>query len=57
MEHELDLATFEFLIHILEVSVVLGIGVIVYITRKHSADINKEIEQRMKDEMDFSSGE
>jgi hypothetical protein len=57
MNPEIDPATFEFLVHILEVSVVLGIGVIVYITHKHSKRINQQIEKRLKDEMDISSEE
>jgi hypothetical protein len=57
MNHEIDPTTFEFLVHILEVSVVLGIGVIVYITHKHSRRINQQIEQRLKDEMDISPEE
>jgi hypothetical protein len=57
MNPEIDPATFEFLVHILEVSVVLGIGVIVYITHKHSKRINQHIEKRLKDEMDISSEE
>lgn len=57
MNEEFDPSTFEMLIHLLEASVVLGIGVIVYITKKHSKAINHDIDKRMKDEMDISSGE
>lgn len=51
MNENLDPKTFEFLIHILEASVVIGIGVIVYITKTHSKDINK----RLESEVDLSS--
>jgi hypothetical protein len=57
MTDPIDAATFEFLIHILEVSVVIGIGVIVYITKKHSGDINRKIDERLKHELDISSEE
>lgn len=53
MNENLDPATFEFLIHILEASVVIGIGVIVYITKTHSKEINKRLER----EVDLSSEE
>jgi hypothetical protein len=56
MEHEIDSATFETLIHLLEVSVVLGIGVIVYITKKYSGKVNKDLEKKI-DEMDTLSEE
>ena len=55
MDPNMDPATFEFLIHILEASVVIGIGVIVYITKTHSKVINQDIERRLKDELDVSS--
>lgn len=57
MTHAIDPAIFETLIHLLEASVVVGIGVIVYITNKHSKNINRDIEKRMKDELDISSNE
>ncbi len=57
MNHALDPVVFETLIHLLEASVVLGIGVIVYITNRHSKNINASIEKRMKDELDISSKE
>ena len=47
MTPELDPSVFEFLIHILEFSVVVGIAVIVYITKKYSKNINHDIEKRM----------
>lgn len=53
MNSEFDPAVFETLIHMLELSVVLGIGVIVYITKKYSGKINKDL-QRKVDEMDSS---
>ncbi|MFP5384745.1 MAG: hypothetical protein ACLGHN_01610 [Bacteriovoracia bacterium] len=53
---DIDPALFETLIHLLELSVVVGIGVIVYITKKYSGKINKEIERKV-DEMDSLSGE
>lgn len=57
MNEEFDPATFEFLIHILEVSVVIGIGVIVYITKRYSKDINRDLEKRLERELDISSEE
>jgi hypothetical protein len=57
MTHELDPSVFEFLIHLLEVSVVLGIAVIVYITKKYSKNINRDIEQRMLNEGYITSTE
>jgi hypothetical protein len=57
MNDNIDQATFEFLVHMLEVSVVVGIGVIVYITNKHSKQINKDMEKRLQDELDISSEE
>ena len=57
MNENLDPATFEFLIHILEASVVIGIGVIVYITNKHSKEINKDLQRRVDRELDISSEE
>lgn len=56
MNSDFDPALFESLIHLLELSVVVGIGVIVYITKKYSGKINSEI-QRKVDEMDNLSGE
>jgi hypothetical protein len=57
VEHQIDPATFEFLVHVLEVSVVIGIGVIIYITRKHSTELNRRLDERMKDEVDVSPRE
>lgn len=57
MNEEFDPATFEFLIHILEFSVVIGIGVIIYINLNHSKKINKDIEKRLEDEMDIPPNE
>lgn len=51
MNHGFDTSVFETLIHLLELSVVVGIGVIVYITKKYSGKMNKDI-QRKVDEMD-----
>lgn len=56
MNSEFDPALFESLIHLLELSVVIGIAVIVYITKKYSGKINNDI-QRKVDEMDNLSGE
>jgi hypothetical protein len=39
-----DTALFEHLIHLLELSVVVGIGVIIYITKKYSSRINQRPE-------------
>lgn len=47
MNEEFDPAIFEFLIHILEFSVVIGIGVIVYITKKYSGTVNQELEKKV----------
>lgn len=55
MNETFDTATFEFLIHILEVSVVVGIGVIVYITKKYSKNINHDIDRRLERELDLPS--
>lgn len=57
MNENFDPSTFEFLIHMLEASVVVGIGVIVYITNKHSKEINKDIQKRVNREMDIPSDE
>lgn len=54
MNHGFDTDTFETLIHLLELSVVVGIGVIVYITKKYSGKMNQDI-QRKVDEMDSLS--
>lgn len=56
MNENFDHATFETLIHLLELSVVIGIGVIVYITKKYSGKVNRDLERRV-DEMDSTSGE
>ncbi len=53
----MDPATFETLIHLLELSVVIGIGVIVYITKKYSSGINKQMEKRLDDELQHLSEE
>ena len=55
MNYEFPVETFEILIHMLELSVVVGIGVIVYITHKHSTRINAELNKRVKDDVDISS--
>lgn len=54
MNDHFDPVLFETLIHLLELSVVVGIGVIVYITKKYSGKMNKEIERKV-DEMDSVS--
>lgn len=54
--NEFDPALFETLIHLLELSVVVGIGVIVYITKKYSGKINHDLQRRV-DEMDPASEE
>lgn len=51
MNEFMDHSTFEMLIHLLELSVVIGIGVIVYITRKYSGKMNREMEKRLEDEL------
>lgn len=56
MNETFDPALFETLIHMLELSVVIGIGVIVYITKRYSGKMNKEI-QRKVDEMETSPRE
>lgn len=53
----MDPATFEMLIHLLELSVVVGIGVIVYITKKYSGGLNKQMEKRLDDELQHLSEE
>lgn len=53
MNEEFPVETFEFLIHMLELSVVVGIGVIVYITHKHSGRINTELNKRVKNDVDL----
>lgn len=53
----MDPATFETLIHLLELSVVIGIGVIVYITKKYSSGLNKQMEKRLDDELQHKSSE
>ena len=45
----LDLEVFELLIHLLELSVVLGIGIIVYITKKYP---KKEHGEKLKETED-----
>lgn len=55
MNDEFDPALFETLIHLLEVSVVIGIAVIVYITKKYSKEMNTELEKKLNDEVDLSS--
>lgn len=56
MNDSFDHATFETLIHLLELSVVVGIGVIIFITKKYSGKVNKDIQRRV-DEMDSISEE
>ncbi|MFA7614402.1 MAG: hypothetical protein WCY48_09210 [Candidatus Caldatribacteriota bacterium] len=51
MNEFMDHSTFETLIHLLELSVVIGIGVIVYITRKYSGKVNREMEKKLEDEL------
>ncbi len=55
MNEEFDPAVFEMLIHLLEVSVVLGIAVIIYITKKYSKKMNTDLEKKLIDEVDISS--
>lgn len=58
MQNELmDPSTFETLIHLLELSVVVGIGVIVYITKKYSAGLNQKMEKNLEDELQHLSEE
>lgn len=57
MNEVLDHDVFEFLIHALELSVVVGIGVIVYITKTHSKKINEDLEKKIADEMEAPSKE
>lgn len=47
----MDHGTFEMLIHLLELSVVIGIAVTIYISRKYSANMNKEMEKQLDDEV------
>ncbi len=49
----LDISTFEWLVHLLEVSVVLGIGVIIYITKKHGNKMNKSLPKELTDEVEI----
>ncbi len=51
----LDTSSFELLVHLLEVSVVLGIGVIIYITKKHGNKMNKNLPKEFTDEMEILS--
>ncbi|HLT22654.1 MAG TPA: hypothetical protein VKZ84_04395 [Bacteriovoracaceae bacterium] len=51
MNEFIDHSTFEMLIHLLELSVVIGIGVIIYITRKYSANVNRDMEKKLEDEL------
>ena len=53
----MDPATFEMLIHLLELSVVIGIGVIVYITKKYSSGLNRQMESKLDDELQHLSEE
>ncbi len=46
----LDPRIFEGLIHLLELSVVVGIGVIVYITKKYSSGINQRLEKTLQEQ-------
>lgn len=58
MNEFMDHATFEMLIHLLELSVVIGIGVIIYITRKYSSNVNREMEKKLENELlDISEDE
>ena len=43
-------ALIEWLIHLLELSVVVGIGVVVWVNRKYSPGLNKKLQQRLDDE-------
>lgn len=53
--NQVDTATFELLVHLLEVSVVLGIGVIIYITKKHGNKMNKNLPKELADEVEVLS--
>ncbi len=55
MNNEFDTSTFELLVHLLEVSVVLGIGVIIYITKKYSGKINAKLEKEKLNELEILS--
>ena len=55
MNNSLDTSTFELFVHLLEVSVVLGIGVIIYITKKYSGKINSRMEKEKLDELEILS--
>lgn len=51
MNEFMDHGTFEMLIHLLELSVVVGIGVTIYITKKYSPKMNRELEKKLDDEV------
>jgi hypothetical protein len=40
-------ALIEWLIHLLEISVVVGIGVVVWVNRKYSPGLNKRLQERI----------
>lgn len=57
MTDPINTETFEMLIHLLELSVVLGIASIVYITKKYSKKINDRYEGVIDGEVDTISEE
>lgn len=50
MNDERTIEIFQNLIHLLEVSVVLGIAVVVYITKKYSKNINEKLEKKIAED-------